>query len=813
MRTMRARWTAGIVTFGFVAAACTSGNDEVVGPDPTDPEATTTTQDSPDETTAPEDESAEVESVTTEPPVTETELATIEPDFEIDPGVEQVTITGASSLVGQPIVAIDAARDWVNDPLGPDEFETASGVDPYGSLVLRDLDASAEYRLVTPDGATEAFGVLARDEHPDAAFFAEQRLEINRDGNTGFDYIETRDGTTLGAYVVLPGPVEDGPYPTVVEYSGYSPSNPNQGVGFPALFSALGYAYVGVNVRGTGCSGGSFRYFEYAQSTDGYDVVEAVAAQPWVQDNEVGMVGISYPGISQLFVAQTQPPSLSAITPVSVLDDSTLATLYPGGILNTGFALNWTQERVDSARASISPDGTPTDEGQGWTIDEIDAGDDECASNQGVRLQNPDLIAEVFDNPFYDASIGDDLAPWQFVDRIEVPTFLAGAWQDEQTGGRFPVMLDRFTGTDHLYVSMLNGLHTESISPAVLPRLVEFLDLYVAKRAPNLAPLQGVGPVLAGGLYGTAEIGELPNRFADLTYDEALATFEAEPSVQILFEQGAADGFDPLTPLPRFVESFDAWPIPSVQPTIWHLGPDATLLTEPASEDSRVEYRALPDGVPATFWDGDSSALWRTDVTWDWQEPAPGTFADFRTTPLAETVTMIGSASADLWITSNLGDTDLEVTLTELRPDGQEVMVQSGWLRASHRALDEAASTELRPVHTHLEADAATLPDPADADNNLDLETTDAFELARVEIFPFAHVFRAGSQIRLMVDAPGGNRAVWAFDTISGGEQVQIGLGPSTPSQLVLPVVPGIEPPASYPDCSSLRGQPCRTPR
>ena len=77
------------------------------------------------------------------------------------------------------------------------------------------------------------------------------------------------------------------------------------------------------------------------------------------------------------------------------------------------------------------------------------------------------------------------------------------------------------------------------------------------------------------------------------------------------------------------------------------------MTPEPVAEDARVDYRALPDGAPATYWSGNSSDLWRTDVVWDWQEPAEGTFADFRSEPLAETVTMVGSGSADLWVTSN----------------------------------------------------------------------------------------------------------------------------------------------------------------
>jgi predicted acyl esterase len=128
--------------------------------------------------------------------------------------------------------------------------------------------------------------------------------------------------------------------------------------------------------------------------------------------------------------------------------------------------------------------------------------------------------------------------------------------------------------------------------------------------------------------------------------------------------------------------------------------------------------------------------------------------------------------------------------------------VQSGWLRASHRALDESSTSDLRPVQTHLEDDAQPLPDG---------ESENDPALARVEIFPFAHVFREGSQIRISVDSPGGNRAIWVFDTINNGERVSIGLGGEFASSVVLPVVPGIDVPAEYPECGALRGQPCRT--
>ena len=147
-------------------------------------------------------------------------------------------------------------------------------------------------------------------------------------------------------------------------------------------------------MRGTGCSGGAFDYFEPLQGLDGYDVVETVARQPWVLHNRVGMAGVSYGGISQLFVGATRPPHLAAITPLSVIDN-TATTLYPGGFLNTGFALQWAEDRVDDSKPA-----SPT-QGQGWAYKRIQEGDQICKANQTLHTAAADLIAKIHHNRFY----------------------------------------------------------------------------------------------------------------------------------------------------------------------------------------------------------------------------------------------------------------------------------------------------------------------------------------------------------------------------------------------------------------------------
>ena len=84
--------------------------------------------------------------------------------------------------------------------------------------------------------------------------------------------------------------------------------------------------------------------------------------------------------------------------------------------------------------------------------------------------------------------------------------------------------------------------------------------------------------------------------------------------------------------------------------------------------------------------------------------------------------------------------------------------------------------------------------------------------MLRVPLYPFGHAFRAGSRIRIVVQAPGGNRPSWAFDTLQydGTVTNRVERSRAHASKVVLPLVGGVDVTTPLPPCGSLRGQPCR---
>jgi uncharacterized protein len=714
-----------------------------------------------------------------------------------DPPASDPTGSGWHLQIGIGFVAIlDAAegeefvlRDRSGDELG------RGTADRFGSLIFRDLVPGGSYRVEGGDPAASVPVVLrVLEDHPDPSFYQAQQLV------DGFQYIEMRDGTLLSAMVRPPlgQSFASGPFPTVVEYSGYSPADPNSPQPSTLIASVLGYATVGVNMRGSGCSGGVLDLFNLPTTGDGYDIVETVAAQPWVRGGKVGMVGISFPGISQIFTAGARPPHLVAVAPFSLIADIYLSPGFPGGIFNTGFAQSWLQDRKNDAEPA--PEG-----GQGWARKRVNEGDEVCLANQRLRLQTQDPIEFVFTHPYYDPALMDARSPVNWIGDIDVPALVSGAWQDEQVGGHFASMLSRLPQRDDVKVVLLNGVHSSPLEPEVLYDWIAFLDLYVAERLPNPSRANVFAPLIYAEILGAGTpVPPLPtDRFAGITdYDEARRLYESGPAVRVLLENGAGSAV-PGLPAPTFDLGFSTWPPREVRAMTWYFAADGALARRrPRGRDRGVDtYRPDPESRPQQTLPGQGqSQSWEIMPDYDWRPLVDGTAVAYATPPLPRDVTMVGPGSVDLWIRSSEADTDLQVTLTEVRPDGLETYVQNGWLRASHRRLDRRESTKLAPRQTHLEGDAAPL-------------RAGRFERLRVGLFAAAHVFRAGSRIRISIEAPGGDRTRWNFDTPATGGLVlnEIARGPARPSRLVLSVVPGVEVPPDLPPCPGLRGQPCRS--
>lgn len=545
-------------------------------------------------------------------------------------------------------------------------------------------------------------------------------------------YLEARDGTLLAFDAVVPGD-GSGRWPTLLTYDGYAAGS-SVDAAYVARYVPKGYAVVGVSVRGTGCSGGTFDFFEPQQALDGYDAVEWAAAQPW-SDGRVAMVGKSFPGITQLFVAAQKPPHLVAAAPGHVYGDVYRDVAYPGGVFNYAFAALW------SAVAQPAP-GTQA------ALRESAAGDETCARHLAARqAENARLhpFVQAQQHPFDDA-FTRERSPLSVADRIDVPLFLFQSWQDEQVGVRGVNVAERAAGPVFLTVS--NGDHAMYRTDASLARLDRFLDHYVKGKDNG---------------------------------------FEREPRVLAWWEAGANG-----VRAPAWQTRHDAWPVPTVEPLELHLRAGGKLSPEPPTGAEAPDRYAYPAG--STSNGAGYGYPWPAASTTDRLALPPPARVLYESEPLARDVVVLGAANLTLHLASTATDTDVQATLSEVRPDGRVVFVQKGWLRASHRALDAANSTPYRPYHPHDAAVPLAPGEPAELN---------------VEILPFGHAFREGSRIRVAIEAPGVPPELWGFAPTPVPAVNAVLHDAEHDSVLRLPVLPGVAVPDALPGCGMLIRQSC----
>lgn len=567
-------------------------------------------------------------------------------------------------------------------------------------------------------------------------------------------YLKARDGTELRYNVIRPdGP---GPFPALLNYEGYAAGSDasDNGVGtYTDRLLARGYAVVGVSVRGTGCSGGEFDPFAHTMGTDGYDSVEWIARQPWA-NGRVGMIGVSFGGITQLLTAAQRPPHLRAIAPSSATSDLYRDVVYPGGILEYDFTFAWTGIQKEGG-TEYAVTGAPLD------------GDAKCEQNYASHeIANADpsnlIPVLVLRNPYFDDTNGitegwGQRAPSAGIPRIDVPVYMFNQWQDEQLPGRIWEALGRFRHPGRVWANFSNGNHGRDLYNATDQRhTIQFLDRFV-RGVSNDFPRRV--PHLSVGMETAISRGGQTNQAAWAIRRRSLGL--PVTSRMLYLRSG---GFMTVR-RPRAAEGSDSYAYPRPAPDVTEPGPTQ---------------------------DGHSAG----QVTWKTPVPPGGSVA-YTTPRLKHDMVLAGPASLDLWLKSTATDTDLEATITEVRPDGQETYVQRGWLRASHRKLDRARSTALRPYQTHLRRDARPLRPGRPT-------------YMRLEIFPFAHAFRKGSRLRVWIEAPTGHTGFWAFAPVPDPARNTVLHNAAHPSRLVVGEVPGARAHAPLPGCDTLRNQPCR---
>ena len=596
-------------------------------------------------------------------------------------------------------------------------------------------------------------------------------------------YTTVADGTTISLSVSYPpGAFGDSTHawPSLFEmdgYQGYPVPNDNEFFGH-----SLQFVDVYAQIRGTGCSGGTFDLFSAQSSADGAYIIDHwIPAQPW-SNGHVGITGHSYSGLTGFLVAE-QHPHVDGIAVSGLIDDFYRSILYPGGVFNEGFPVLW--------GALLRPES----QFSGNTKNYTNSSDPRCSEDE-LQHQGSDTVPVQLIVPVYTQSTATSTS-WamehslfQGVGNIDAPIQINQQYQDEQTGPRGGYILwqDIPSGLAKRLV-LSNGQHNPN--DAALDK-VSWLECYVID-----VPAGHTCPTVTGEDSSGATVTAAVN----------------DPAYRVLmyFDSQGTSSASQQRNRPYLTSD---WPAPETAWQRWYLHPDGHLDANPTTAKDAGTKSYL-----STTTDEHTSGTFGYDLP----VPPPGTniaqvtFADgpnearWTTAPFSHTTALSGPVLLDLWLSSTATDTDVFADVLDLNTKtGQMEYLQRGLLRDSFRAVDAPlsqtiasgplAGTVYRPYHDFL-SQQLSLPGQLN-------------ELP-IEIFPLGHVFYPGHALVIDVHAPPVNDplSTYAYEPLQAPAENTVVMSVSDQSSLLLPFMPVLPPlwPAE-PPCKDIAGYVCFTP-
>ncbi|MCP3729989.1 CocE/NonD family hydrolase [Sphingomonas sp. MG17] len=489
------------------------------------------------------------------------------------------------------------------------------------------------------------------------------------------------------------------------------------------------YAVMRVDGPGMGKSPGKLAIWGYSTAEAYRDAIDWAGVQDWCNGN-VGLWGMSYYAMTQHQAAALAPRHLKAMIAIGTDVDMYEEVLYTGGILNEEFFPHWYKGGVLPAVC-----GEP---------DAIDF----MAVARACPFKDSDPAA-IF-GPRGEVFMSPDMRG------VTVPTWTVACTTHpahfHQLGSSEAYLT---TPTPHKKIDFREDWFTRSYSAAMVAEHMAFFDHW----------LKGID----NGVM-----------------DKPPVTLEVRAGYGSSYEQHEQE-----------------WPVARTEYCKYHLDLSPSdwagdahrndfrrlSLTEAAtageasySAEIPVESRTGPPAALLPVMPPSALLLWKTGVS-------------FISDPVAEDMVFAGYSKAKLWVSSSAADMDIYVTIRVIDADGEEVdyagpttmglsvknyPLAKGWLKASHRKIDEARTTEYTVKHTHLKADHAPLQ-PGE------------IVPVEIEIIPNVALIRAGHRIRIDIQPYDGfgHGTRHGYDaSYHDGATNMIHTGPDHPSWVQLPIVP-----------------------
>ncbi|MBS9371952.1 CocE/NonD family hydrolase [Rhodococcus sp. B50] len=430
------------------------------------------------------------------------------------------------------------------------------------------------------------------------------------------------------------------------------------------------YVHVIGDIRGSGDSDGEhIGNYNAGGVSLGQDAYDFIE---WVAaqpwcDGNVGMIGISYFGSMQVLAAAERPPHLKAIF-VSGGHYDFYETTYHGGIM-------WFMPRAAREGRGGDSGWAFTDRVKSRMLETYTP--EEIRARVAERLADPDVAA--WPNLVHVLNYPKHHEAWFDI----VTNELDGDWYEE----RNPINLARNIDIPvYLQIDQGRGWTMDGT-----------IELFHALQGPKKLDIGPYPP-----MQSRPFIEEHDTMFR--WYDHWLKGIDNgimdEPAVTV-FVEGS-----------RHRITADQWPPKNIEHRALYLRPRGKLSTDPEPMDTRY---AAPDGfyqAPLTVTDKVEILKWETPV-------------------FAEPTEMIGTGAAHIFAEIDQPDTNFILRMWDYAPTGKRQLITTGYLKASHRELDER-TTEGDPHHPHTRAVPV---EPG------------AIEEYVLRLYPFANTFMPGHKL------------------------------------------------------------------